>query len=152
MVDVGDVAPDFTLKDQDREEVRLSDFRGSKNVVLVFYPFSFSGICTGELCEIRDDLGEWVGDDVQTLAISVDCLQVHKGWADAQGYGFPLLADYWPHGEVARAYGVFSEEVGCAFRATFVIDKQGVVTYKVVNGIGEARDHSDARKALAALA
>jgi peroxiredoxin len=152
MVDVGEAAPDFVLKDQDRAEVRLSDFRGSKNVVLVFYPFSFSGICTGELCEIRDDLGEWVGDDVQTLAISVDCLQVHKGWPDAQGYGFPLLADYWPHGEVARAYGVFSEEVGCAFRATFVIDRQGIVVHKVVNGIGEARDHSGTRKAVAALA
>jgi mycoredoxin-dependent peroxiredoxin len=152
MVDVGDVAPDFALKDQDRQEVRLSGFRGRKNVVLVFYPFSFSGICTGELCEIRDDLPEWVGDDVQTLAVSVDCLQVHAGWAKQEGYSFPLLADYWPHGEAARAYGVFSEEVGCALRATFVIDKQGVVTYKVVNGIGDARDHTEARKALAALA
>jgi peroxiredoxin len=152
MVDVGEAAPDFALKDQNREEVRLSDFRGSKNVVLVFYPFSFSGICTGELCEIRDDLGEWVGDDVQTLAISVDCLQVHAGWAKQEGYEFPLLADYWPHGEVARAYGVFSEEVGCAFRATFVIDRQGIVVHKVVNGIGEARDHASTRKAVAALA
>ena len=152
MVDVGDLAPDFALKDQDKNLVTLSEFRDRKSVVLVFYPFSFSGICSGELCEIRDDLGEWVGDEVQTLAVSVDCLQVHKGWADAQGYAFPLLADYWPHGEVARAYGVFSEEVGCALRATFVIDKQGVVAYKVVNGIGEARDHSDARKALASLA
>jgi peroxiredoxin len=149
MVDVGDVAPDFVLKDQDRNEVRLSDFRGRKNVALVFYPFSFSGICTGELCEIRDDVAEFAGEDVQTLAVSVDSLQTHKGWADAQGYAFPLLADFWPHGEVAKAYGVFHEEAGAALRATFVIDKQGVVTYNVVNPIGEARDHSDARKALA---
>ena len=152
MVELGDLAPDFSLKDQVRNVVTLSDFRGSKNVVLVFYPFSFSGICTGELCEIRDDLGEWVGDSVQTLAVSVDCLQVHKGWADAQGYQFPLLADFWPHGEVARAYGVFSEEAGAALRATFVIDRQGIVVHKVVNGIGEARDHTSTRKAVTALA
>jgi peroxiredoxin len=151
MVDVGDVAPDFVLKDQDRNEVRLSDFRGSKNVALVFYPFSFSGICTGELCEIRDDVAEFAGDDVQTIAVSVDSLQTHKGWATQEGYTFPLLADFWPHGEVAKAYGVFHEEAGAALRATFVIDTQGVVTYKVVNPIGEARDHSGARKALASL-
>ena len=150
MVDVGDLAPDFVLKDQDRNEVRLSDFRG-KNVVLVFYPFSFSGICTGELCEIRDDVTEFRGDDVQTLAISVDSLQVHGAWAKAEGFQFPLLADFWPHGDVAKAYGVFHEEAGAALRATFVLDREGKVVYKVVNQIGDARDHSDAVKALVAL-
>jgi len=150
MVDVGDLAPDFVLKDQDRQEVRLSDFRG-KNVVLVFYPFSFSGICTGELCSIRDDIEDFTNDDVVTLAVSVDSMQVHKGWADAQGYTFPLLADYWPHGEVAQAYGIFHEGAGAALRATFVIDREGKVVHKVVNEIGDARDHGELRKAVANL-
>jgi peroxiredoxin len=151
MVDVGDIAPDFALKDQDRNEVSLSDFRGSKNVVLFFYPFSFSGICSGELCSIRDDLSDFSNDDVVTLAVSVDSLQVHKGWADAQGYTFPLLADFWPHGEVAKQYGVFHEGAGSAVRATFVIDKDGKVVHKVVNEIGEARDHDDLKKVVGSL-
>jgi mycoredoxin-dependent peroxiredoxin len=150
MVDVGDLAPDFVLKDQDRQEVRLSAFRG-KNVVLVFYPFSFSGICTGELCSVRDDIEDFSNDDVVTLAISVDSMQVHKGWADAQGYTFPLLADFWPHGEVARAYGIFHEDAGAALRATFVLDREGKVVHKVVNQIGDARDHGDLRKVVASL-
>lgn len=150
MVDVGDLAPDFVLKDQERQEVRLSDLRG-RNVVLVFYPFSFSGICTGELCSIRDDIEDFSNDDVQTLAVSVDSMQVHKGWAEAQGYTFPLLADFWPHGEVARAYGVFHDEAGAALRATFVIDREGRVVHKVVNQIGEARDHGELRKVVANL-
>ena len=150
MVDVGDLAPDFVLKDQDRQEVRLSDFRG-KNVVLLFYPFSFSGICTGELCSIRDDVEDFTNDDVVTLAVSVDSMQVHKGWADAQGYRFPLLADFWPHGATAREYGVFHEDAGAALRATFVIDRDGKVVHKVVNQIGEARDHGELSKVVASL-
>jgi len=151
MVGIGDLAPDFVLKDQERQEVRLSDFRGSKHVVLVFYPFSFSGICTGELCSIRDDLDDFSNDDVQTLAVSVDSMQVHAGWAKQEGYAFPLLADFWPHGDVARAYGVFHDQAGAALRATFVIDKQGVVLHKVVNEIGDARDHAELRKVVANL-
>lgn len=150
MVDVGDLAPDFVLKDQDRNEVRLSDLRGKK-VALVFYPFSYSGICSGELCSIRDDLADFSNDDTVTLAISVDSLQVHGAWAKDQGYAFPLLADFWPHGEVARAYGVFHEDAGAALRATFVLDREGRVVYKLVNGLGEGRDHTDAKKALASL-
>ena len=151
MVDVGDIAPDFVLKDQDRQEVRLSDFRG-KNVVLVFYPFSYSGICQAELCGIRDDLPRFRNESTQTLAVSCDSLQVHKAWADQQGYDFPLLADFWPHGEVARLYGVFHEEAGAALRATFVLDKDGVVVHKVVNGLGEQRDHAAYEPVLASLA
>lgn len=150
MVDVGDLAPDFVLKDQERQEVRLTDLRG-KNVVLVFYPFSFSGICTGELCSIRDEIEDFGNDDVQTVAISVDSMQVHKGWADAQGYTFPLLADFWPHGDVARTYGVFHEDAGAALRATFVLDREGRVVHKVVNQLGDARDHGELRKVVASL-
>ena len=151
MVDVGDVAPDFVLKDQDKNEVRLADFRGSKNVVLVFYPKSFTGVCQGELCAIRDDIADFSNDDVQTLAVSVDTDAVHKAWANDQGYTFPLLADFWPHGEVARQYGVFHDASGLALRGTFVIDKEGIVRYKVVNAIPDARDHDEYKKVLASL-
>ncbi len=151
MVDVGDEAPDFELPDQDRQPVTLSSFRGLKKVVLVFYPLSFTGTCQGELCAIRDSIEDFSGDDVQTLAVSVDSTAVHKKWADEQSYTFPLLADFWPHGDVARAYGVLQEDLGLALRGTFVIDKQGVVAYKVVNAIPDARDTDAYREVLARL-
>ena len=151
MVDVGDQAPDVELADQDRQPVRLSSFRGSKNVVVVFYPLSFTGTCQGELCALRDGIDDFSGDDVQTLAISVDSTAVHKRWAEEQGYTFPLLADFWPHGEVARSYGVFEEAYGLALRGTFIVDKQGRVAYKVVNAVPDARDPDAYRKVLAGL-
>jgi len=150
-VDVGDEAPDFELVDQDRNKVRLSSFRGSKNVVLVFYPLSFTGVCQGELCEIRDSIEEFSGDDVVTLAVSVDSTAAHKKWAEEQGYTFPLLADFWPHGGVAQQYGVLDEASGLAVRGTFIIDKAGRVAYKVVNAIPDARDADEYRKVLAGL-
>ena len=151
MVDVGDLAPDFVLADQDRQPVTLSSFRGLKNVVVVFYPLSFTGTCQAELCSIRDSISDFSGEDVQTLAISVDSAAVHKQWANEQGYTFPLLADFWPHGAVASAYGVFNAEIGLALRGTFIIDKQGVVVYKVLNAIPDARDEAEYRKVLANL-
>ncbi|WP_131747079.1 peroxiredoxin [Frankia sp. Cppng1_Ct_nod] len=150
-VDVGAVAPDFTLHDQNNEEVTLAEFRGRRNVVLLFYPLTFTGICQGELCAVRDDLSSFQNEDVQVLAVSVDSPYAHKVWADREGYDFPLLADFWPHGEVARSYGVFEEAKGFAVRATFIINKDGVVHWKVVNGPGEARDHAEYLKALAVL-
>ena len=150
-VDVGDEAPDFELQDQERSPVRLSSFRGRKNVVVVFYPMSFTPTCQGELCAIRDSLPDFDSDDVQTLAISCDTSAVHKRWADEEGYRFPILADFWPHGEVARAYGVFDEERGLAQRGTFIVDKQGKVVYKVVNAIKSPRDLDEYRSVLAGL-
>ena len=150
-VDVGDEAPDFELQDQERSPVRLSSFRGQKNVVVVFYPLSFTPTCQGELCAIRDSLPDFDGDDVQTLAVSCDTTAVHKRWAEDQGYAFPLLADFWPHGEVARAYGVFDEESGLAQRGTFIVDKQGKVAYKVVNAMRSPRDLDEYRSVLAGL-
>jgi peroxiredoxin len=150
-VEIGDEAPDFELRDQDKAPVRLSSFRGSKNVVLVFYPLSFTGVCQSELCAIRDDLEDFSGDDVVTLAVSVDSTAVHKKWADEQGYAFPLLADFWPHGGVAEEYGVLDEKSGLALRGTFIIDKAGKVAYKVVNAIPDARDADEYRKVLAGL-
>ena len=150
-VDVGDEAPDFELPDADRKPVRLSDFRGSKNVVLVFYPLSFTGVCEGELCAIRDSIADFSGDDVITLAVSTDSTAVHRKWADEQGYTFPLLADFWPHGAVASSYGVFDEASGLAVRGTFIVDKTGKVVYKVVNAIPDARDPEEYRTVLAGL-
>ena len=151
MVDVGDLAPDFELPAAGRRPVRLSSFRGQKNVVVVFYPLAFTGVCQGELCAIRDSIEDFSGDDVVTLAISCDSTAVHKKWAEEQGYTFPLLADFWPHGEVARAYGVFQEDFGVALRGTFIVDKQGKVAYKTVNAIPDARDQDEYRKVLATL-
>ena len=150
-VDAGDEAPDFTLKDQHNQEVTLSDFRGSKNVVLLFYPYAFTRVCKGELCTIRDELPSFENDDVQILTVSVDTAYSHKVWAEQEGYTFPLLADFWPHGAVAQAYGVFNEVKGSARRGTFIIDKQGVVRWKVVNENPDARDHNEYLKALAEI-
>jgi len=148
---VGEHAPDFTLKDQNGQDVVLSAFRAHKNVVVVFYPFAFSGICTGELCEIRDDLGAFVAEDVQVLAVSCDHMFSLRAWADKEGYFFPLLSDYWPHGAVAQAFGVFNDRAGAAVRGTFLVDRDGVVRWSLVNEIGTARDFSGYREALAAL-
>jgi peroxiredoxin len=150
-VDVGSVAPDFTLKDQNNQDVSLSSFKGDRNVVLVFYPLTFTGVCQGELCAIRDDIGSFQNDNAQVLAVSVDSVFAHKVWADQEGYTFPLLADFWPHGAVATSYGVFNADRGIAVRGTFVIDKAGIVRYKVVNAIPDARDQSEYLKALASL-
>ena len=127
--EVGSAAPDFTLKDQNNQEVTLSSFRGKRNVLVVFYPFAFSGICTGELCAVRDDLSDFQNDDVQILAISVDHPFTLKAWSDAQGYDFPLLADFWPHGEVAKAYGSYVDAIGMANRTLVLVDENGLVAW-----------------------
>jgi mycoredoxin-dependent peroxiredoxin len=150
-VEVGDQAPDFELRDQHGTPVRLSSLRGAKNVVLVFYPLAFSGVCTRELCAIRDEFPEVNRDDVEMLTVSVDSTFTHRAWADAEHYQFELLSDFWPHGEVAKLYGVFDSERGIATRGTFIIDKEGVVRWKVVNPIPQARDLAEYSKALAAL-
>ena len=148
----GTTAPDFTLKDQDGNDVTLSSLRDSQNVVIVFYPFTFTGVCQGELCTIRDDLSEYESANAQVLAISCDSRHSQKQWAEAQGYTFPVLSDFWPHGAVAREYGVFNEQLGCANRATFVIDKQGVIVdvFESPN-LGTPRDKSEYKAALAKL-
>lgn len=150
-IEVGDVAPDFTLKDQHNGEVSLSSFKGKQAVVLLFYPATFTGVCQGELCAVQEDLSTFQNDDVQVLAVSVDSPYSNKVWAEQQGFTFPILSDFWPHGAVAQAYGVFNDVVGRAIRGTFVIDRHGVVRWKVVNAIADARDHSDYAKALAGL-
>ena len=150
-LDVGDEAPDFELRDQNGRPVRLSSFRGSKAVVLMFYPFAFSRVCTGELCEVRDSLPQWESDDVQLLAVSCDMMFSLRAFAEHDGLTFPLLSDFWPHGAVARQYGVFDAESGMAKRGTFIIDAGGTVRYVVVNPRGQARDFTEYRAALAGL-
>ena len=148
---VGTEAPDFTLRDQNRQEVALSDFRGAKNVLLVFFPLAFTGICQGELDEIRDNLPEFENDDTATFAISVGPPPTHKIWATQSGFLFPVLSDFWPHGAVAQAYGVFNEDAGFANRGTFVVDRSGIIRFSEMKQPGEARDRSvwtDALKAL----
>ena len=147
-IEVGSPAPEFSLKNQHGETVSLSDFRGEKNVVLVFYPFAFTGVCTGELCSLERELPSFQNDDVQILAVSNDTLPTLRVFAEKEGLEYPLLSDFWPHGEVSRAYGVFDEEKGCAVRGTFVIDKQGIVRWTVVNGLPDARDQQEYLKAL----
>jgi peroxiredoxin len=151
-VEVGSQAPDFTLKDYNKQAVQLSSFQGEKPVLLVFYPFAFSGICQGELCQLRDEFAEYDGQGVQVLGVSVDTPFSLKAWAEQQGYQFPLLSDFWPHGAVATTFGVFNEAAGLANRGTFLIDKDGVVRYAEVNQPGEARDQLAWKKAVAELA
>jgi mycoredoxin-dependent peroxiredoxin len=149
VVEVGAKAPEFTLKNQDNEKVSLSSVFKTKPVLLVFYPFAFSGICTGELCQLRDDFSAF--EDVQVLGVSVDTPYSLKVWAEREGYQFPLLSDFWPHGAVAQLYGVFNEKAGMANRGTFLIDTEGVVRFAEVNQPGEARDQETWKRAIASL-
>ena len=126
-IEIGQQAPDFELKDQTGETVTLSSFKGNKAVALVFYPFTFTGRCEGELCALRDDYSEFEDAGVQVIALSCDSRHAQGKWAAEQGYQFPVLSDFWPHGAVASAYGVFNESLGCANRATFVINADGVI-------------------------
>jgi mycoredoxin-dependent peroxiredoxin len=138
---VGDTAPEFTLKDTDGNDVTLSSFRGKQSVTLVFIPFAFTGVCEGELCELRDNLNTFTNKDNQLLAITCNTRHSLGVWKEQQGYNFPLLSDFWPHGEVARSYECFNDSLGCAMRRTVVIDADGVIVDLFESGgLGEARD------------
>jgi peroxiredoxin len=150
-IQVGDKAPDFELKDNHGATVKLSEFHGRKNIVLLFYPFAFTGVCTGELCELRDNLPTFVNDDTQLLAVSNDSIHTLRVFAEQEHLEYPLLSDFWPHGNTSRAYGVFDEDKGCAVRGTFIIDKEGVVRWTVVNDLPDARDLNEYVKALDTL-
>ena len=148
---IGSAAPDFELINQHGEKISLSSFKGKKNVVLVFYPFSFSGTCTGELCALRDDLSAFQNDNVELMAISCDPMYANKVFAEQEGYKFQVLSDFWPHGAIAKAYGVFDENRGCATRGSFIIGTDGKIKWMVVNGLGEARNIAEYKAALSAL-
>ncbi len=150
-LEVGTTAPDFTLQDQNNEDVTLSSFRGTQSVLLIFYPLAFTGICTGELCAVRDDPTGFAGADLVTLTISCDTTYSHKVFAEREHFDFPLLSDFWPHGAVAQEYGVFNAEAGFANRGTFLIDTEGVIRFAEMNGPGQGRDPQGWRDAIAAL-
>lgn len=144
-------APDFELPNQFGEHVRLHDFRGRKPVALVFFPLAFSSTCTTELCDLRDNLALFKNEQVELIGISVDSKATLRAFADAEGYDFTLLADFWPHGSVAKEYGVFLEEKGFATRATFLIDIDGVIRATFVTAPGQARSMDEYTAALAGL-
>lgn len=151
-VEIGQEAPDFELKGSSADPVQLSSFRGQKAVALVFYPFTFTGVCEGELCALRDDLTTYEAAGVQVLAISCDSAFTQKKWAEEQGFTFPVLSDFWPHGAVAQAYGIFNDALGCAERGTFVIDQAGVVVDAFrTDSLGTAREAARYAEALAKL-
>ena len=145
-------APDFTLRDQFGQDVTLSSYRGTKAVALFFYPYAFSGVCSGEMTEIRDRLDEFLTFDTEILGISCDAIHAVRAFADQDGLNFPLLSDFWPHGEVARAYGVFDDTKGSPRRSSFVIDKDGIVRWSVHNPSPEGRDLDEHLRQLQALA
>ena len=149
-ISVGEKAPDFALSNQHGEQFQLSDYHGNP-VVLVFYPFSFSGVCTGELCELRDNIKIFQDAKVELVGISVDSKYTQAAFAKAENYDFQLLADFWPHGEVCKQYGVFLDDKGFATRATFVIDADGVVVAKFVTAPGQPRNLGEYRSALELL-
>lgn len=151
MLDVGAAAPDFTLRDQNQQPVTLSDYRGAKNVLLVFFPLAFTGICQGELDALRDHLPEFENDSSAALAISVGPPPTHKIWAVQSGFTFPVLSDFWPHGAVSQAYGVFNDVAGVSNRGTFVVDRSGIIRFAEMKQPGEPRDQDLWRQALAAV-
>jgi mycoredoxin-dependent peroxiredoxin len=148
---VGDRAPEFSLPDQDKQVVSLAELRGTP-VLLVFYPFAFSGICTGELCQLRDELSTYTDAGVRVLAISTDPVFSLKAFKAQEGFDFDLLSDFWPHGTVAQAYGVFNEKAGMALRGTFLIDAEGTIAFAEVNQPGDARAQSGWKGAVGQLA
>jgi peroxiredoxin (alkyl hydroperoxide reductase subunit C) len=150
-IPVGGKAPDFTLKDQSGADVSLADFRGKKHVVLVFYPASFTSICAVQMPGYNQTEQRWEDQAAQVLGISVDSVAVHKAFAEyIGGVDFPLLADFFPHGAVAKAYGVLRPN-GTAERSTFVVDKTGIVRYAEVHPMGSVPDRAPAIEVLRAL-
>lgn len=154
MLDVGAAAPDFTLRDQNNRLATLSRYwtaESARDVLLVFFPLAFTGVCQGELDEIRDNLPTFENDDTATLAISIGPPPTHKIWSLQSGFTFPVLSDFWPHGAVARSYGVFDENAGYPNRGTFLVDRTGIIRFAEVKEPGQPRDQTVWTAALAAL-
>ncbi|RMH06157.1 MAG: peroxiredoxin [Nitrospirae bacterium] len=148
-IKVGDMAPDFTLKDQDQNDVTLSEFRGKKNVVLAFYPLDWSPVCTGENKCLTDDFPRFEGANAEVLGISTDSFFSHKAWAESLGLKHRLLSDM--HRTVCKAYGLYFEPLNCAKRATVIVDKNGKVAYVKVQEIKTARDDNEILEVLKTL-
>ncbi|CAN5190972.1 MAG: peroxiredoxin [Nocardioides sp.] len=147
---VGELAPDFTLRDQFGADFTLSNHRGTKAVAIFFYPWAFSGVCTGEMTQIRDRLDEFMTFDTEVIGISCDPMFSLRQFADTDGLNFPLLSDFWPHGAVADAYEVLDPLTGAARRSTYVVDRDGVLRWAVHNAIPDGRDVDEILKQLRA--
>jgi len=148
-IEVGQPAAPFQLPDQEGNPSTLEDLAGSKSLI-VFIPFPFTGICDAEVCAIRDDLGALGDLDARIVVITCHAKPTNARWATEHGIDFPVLSDFWPHGEVARAFGVFDERLGVANRTTFVLDAEGIVRQVIASGsLGTAREHDAYASALA---
>jgi peroxiredoxin len=148
---VGAVAPPFEGRDQYGAPLSLAAVLSGSRLLLVFVPWAFSGICGGELRDLRDHRDDFAAAGVEVVAVSCDAMFSQRVWADAEGFGFRLLSDHWPHGVIARAYGVFDESAGVAVRGSFLIDRAGIVRWSVVRGIGEQRSVADCLAAVRAV-
>lgn len=144
---LGQPAPAFSLLDQHGRTVTLDSFAGVA-VLLVFIPFAFSDTCTNELVDLRGAADLLGSDEVKVVVISCDSIYTLKAWAESHAYDGGILADFWPHGEAARAYGVFNADKGLANRGSFLIDATGIVRWVIVSSLGRARDLDDYRAAL----
>jgi peroxiredoxin (alkyl hydroperoxide reductase subunit C) len=154
VLDVGTPAPDFTLRDQNNRPVTLSDYRTGENprdVLVVFFPLAFTGVCEGELGAIRDQLPLYENDHSAVIAVSVGPPPTHKIWSIESGFTFPVLSDFWPHGKVAQDYGVFNEDAGYPNRGTFVVDRSGIIRFAEMMEPGQVRDQKVWTAALQAL-
>ena len=151
MLEIGRPAPDFRLQEDERTWLTLDDFRGGRNVLLVFHPYSFTSVCEAEMCTLRDHAAEYAAAGTELVSVACDAWYVRAAWKDAIGGRGRYVADFWPHGEVSRAYGVFDEREGCPFRGTFLIDRAGVLRYQQVRRDDEQRDEAGYRAAVAAL-
>jgi peroxiredoxin len=147
---VGEPAPDFSLKDQSQQEVKLSDFRGKKRVVLVFYPLDWSPVCTNEHACFVNDIKKFEQLDAQVLGLSVDSVWSHKAYADKMGIHYPLLADFQPRGAVAAKYGVFLEDKGITGRAISIIGRDGKLAWHKNYDIPVVPDIQEVAQALSA--
>ena len=131
-IETGAEAPEFDLKVEGSERVRLSDFRGRRNVLLVFHPFAYTAVCAEEAKDLEENLGTFDEADTDVILVSCDAAPVRQAWKKELGLTYTLASDFWPHGEAARAYGVFDESVGAPLRGTFLIDKDGKVVWTLV--------------------
>ncbi len=149
---VGDQAPDFTLPTHNEGELNLAWYQGRKPVVVAFYPGDWTPVCSNQIPGFKEIIEQFDELDCQLLCISVDSIPCHKAWAKSMGgLPFPLMSDYWPHGEVARRYGIFDESRGFARRTVFLIDKEGIIQYIDAVELQEIPDNNKLLEKLAEL-
>ena len=153
-IKVGDKAPNFTLRNTEKAEVSLEDYKG-KNVVLLFFPLAFTGVCTTELCTMRDDIATYEGLDAEVIALSVDSLFTLEQYKKVEKFNFPLLSDF--NKSVSRAYGSLYEDFvldmkGVSKRSAFVIDKEGIIRYsEVLDSAGDLPNFEAVKNTLTSL-